>query len=102
MRDPKIDPAADDVLCSEKSTAVVIVTAVDGEHVTYTNRMEGRADEARACSLADWREMAARTDVVSRADKIASLEAEREASIAAHEKRMASLGASLAFLRGEK
>ena len=101
MRDPKIDPAAGDVLCSAKSTSMIIVTGV-GEFVTYTLRCEQYPDATCSTSLADWRETAAQTDVVSRADKIASLEAEREASIAAHEKRMASLGASLAFLRGEK
>lgn len=102
MRDPKIDPAAGDVLCSAKSTALIIVTAADGAFVSYTIRAEGCVDAARRDPIDEWRRLAARTDMVSLVDKIASLEAERAAAIVAHEKRLRSLDASLAFLRGQQ
>lgn len=98
MRDPRVDPATGDALCSAKSTTLVVVTSADGENVTYVNRMEGRPDAEHRCSLATWRDVAALTDTVSLADKIAVLERERDTSAA----RLRSLDASLAFLRGAK
>lgn len=98
MRDPKIDPAAGDVLCSANSTAYALVTVATPHAVECVIREEGRPDLEHVHALADWRKLAMRS--VPLADKIASLEAERAAATNAHEKRMASLDASLAFLRG--
>lgn len=102
MRDPKVNPEADDVLYAAGGRAMVAVTRVDGEHVEYTARGIGLRDAQHRVTIAEWRRLAAGTAAVDRIATISDLEKRRAEIVAMHKVQLTEIDERLSFLRGDK
>lgn len=93
-RDPRIDPAAGDVVCSPDIASHIVVDDVSDGVVRCRIRTMGRPDKLTAPLLEDWREIASLC--VPREDRLAEMQREQDWCRA----RLAELEAQMAFHRG--